>query len=196
MRPLLIATTNSGKFKEFEALLASKFICEPLPKEIPTVVEDGKNYFENAFKKAEGYFLRLGKPVLADDSGIEVDALEGLPGLDSANYGGANLSWPERWDYLYKNLNASRNKSRAARFRCVLCYYDGKNPPQYFEATTEGNIAQESEGAGGFGYDPIFWSQELGKTLGEATPEEKALVSHRARATQKFLDWLTTHKDS
>ena len=140
--------------------------------------------------------MKLGKAVLADDSGLEVDALDGLPGLDSANYGGVDISWPERWNYLFKNIDASRNKQRAARFRCVLCYYDGKNPPQYFEATTEGQIADGPKGIGGFGYDPIFWSSELGKTLGEASAEEKALVSHRARATKKFLEWVTTHNDS
>lgn len=189
MKSLLIATSNLGKLKEFKGLLGTQFVCESLPPETPTVLEDGRTYRENALKKAKGYFEIFRKPILSDDSGLEIDILKGAPGVDSAIYGGEGLTWPERWKFLYEELDKAKAIKSTARFRCVLCYYDGANSGQFFEATTEGHISLRPEGNQGFGYDPIFYSLELGKTLGEATVEEKAKVSHRARAVQKFLTW-------
>jgi len=188
--PLLVATSNPGKLKEFSQLLRPMFLCESLPPNTFPVLEDGKTYRENALKKAEGYFKRFNKPVLSDDSGLEIDALGGAPGVDSAIYGGESISWPARWDFLYQQLGDLRQTNPLARFRCVLCYYDGVNPPRLFEATTEGHINSKPKGTGGFGYDPIFYSRELGKTLGEAGSDEKALISHRARAVKKFIDFI------
>lgn len=189
MKSLLIATSNLGKLKEFKGLLGAQFVCESLPPETPVVVEDGKTYRENALKKAKGYFEMVKKPILSDDSGLEIDILKGAPGVDSAVYGGEGLTWSERWNFLYGELNKAKAINPTARFRCVLCYYDGVNSGQFFEATTEGHISPHPEGNQGFGYDPVFYSSELGKTLGEATAEEKAKVSHRARAVHKFLSW-------
>lgn len=193
MNRLLIATSNQGKFREFQSLLASTFLCEPLPQNTAVVLEDGKTYRENALKKARGYYEAFARPVLADDSGIEVDALGGAPGVNSATFGGEDLSWPERWNHLFQKLTPFSPTERVARFRCVLCYYDGKNDPQFFEGTTEGYIAHSAVGTRGFGYDPIFYSKDLGKTLGEADSKEKDCVSHRARAVERFLDWF--HKN-
>jgi XTP/dITP diphosphohydrolase len=187
---LLIATSNQGKFKEFQSLLASTFLCEPLPPNTPVVLEDGKTYRENALKKARGYYEMFAGPVLADDSGIEVDGLGGAPGVDSATFGGKDLSWPERWNHLFQKLTQLSPTERAARFRCVLCYYDGSNPPQFFEGTTEGYIAHSAAGTQGFGYGPIFYSIDLGRTLGEADSIDKDRVSHRARAVKSFLEWF------
>jgi len=193
LKSLLVATSNSGKLKEFNGLLNSKFICESLPPQTPVVVEDGKTYCENALKKAKGYFEVFRKPILSDDSGLEIDVLKGAPGVDSAIYGGEDLAWPERWKFLYDELDKVKAIKPTARFRCVLCYYDGVNSAQFFEATTEGHISTHPKGNQGFGYDPIFYSSELEKTLGEATAEEKAKVSHRARAVRKFLSWINNN---
>ena len=193
MKPLLIATSNPGKFREFAELLSSVFHCESLPENTPTAIEDGKTYQENALKKAEHYFRIFKKPVLTDDSGLEVDLLNGAPGIDSATFGGEKISWPERWDFLYQQLRKVGGNRSAARFRCLLCYFDGMDEPRFFEATTEGYIASVPQGGHGFGYDPIFYSSELGKTLGQASTVEKGSVSHRARAAEKFLDWFTNN---
>jgi len=190
LKSLLVATTNTGKFQEFSDLLKSVFRCSTLPKETPLVVEDGTTYKENALKKAKEYFERFKVPVLSDDSGLEIDVLGGAPGVFSANFGGESLSWPDRWNFLYNQLGNKRLSNPSARFRCVLCYYDGVNAPQFFEATTEGSISPTPQGSGGFGYDPIFFSSDLRKSLGEATLPEKSSVSHRARATKKFLEFI------
>lgn len=191
MIPLLVATSNPGKLKEFKGLLSSKFLCDPLPPQTPIVVEDGTTYRENALKKAKGYFEKFQRAVLSDDSGLEVDSLQGAPGVDSATYGGENLTWPQRWALLNERLEAIAKDPPTARFRCVLCYYDGVGPAHFFEGTTEGTISLLPKGTEGFGYDPIFYSSELKKTLGEALPSEKARVSHRARAVSKFLTWAS-----
>lgn len=193
MKNLLIATSNLGKFKEFESLLSPVFVCEPLPPKTPAPIEDGNTYRENAKKKAEAYFTIFRKPVLADDSGLEVDALGGAPGVDSADFGGEQISWQQRWDYLYQQLKKVEATQSPARFRCVLCYFDGIDKPHFFEATTEGYIASSPSGNQGFGYDPIFYSTDLLKTLGEASSAEKGRISHRARATQRFLDWFNNN---
>ncbi|MCX6102400.1 MAG: RdgB/HAM1 family non-canonical purine NTP pyrophosphatase [Proteobacteria bacterium] len=191
MISLLVATSNPGKLKEFKGLLSAKFLCVPLPLHTPVVVEDGTTYRENALKKAKGYFEIFQSAVLSDDSGLEVDSLQGAPGVDSATYGGENLTWPQRWALLNERLEAIAKAPSTARFRCVLCYYDGMGPAHFFEGTTEGTISLLPKGTEGFGYDPIFYSSELKKTLGEALPSEKARVSHRARAVSKFLTWAS-----
>lgn len=188
---LLLATTNRGKIREFQTLIGSRFQClNPSDfddKPIPQVEENGKTYSENALKKASEFHVVFDLPVLADDSGLEIDALGGKPGLHSARFGGEDLAWPERWKKVYESLSRFPQSEWTARFRCYLCYYDGKNPPLYFEGTCEGSIHPEPRGSQGFGYDPIFFSKLLGKTLGEASDEEKQSVSHRAEATRNFL---------
>ena len=190
MKSLLVATTNAGKFQEFSELLKPVFRCSTLSKDTPLVVEDGTTYKENALKKAKEYFERFKVPVLSDDSGLEVDVLGGAPGVSSAIFGGESLSWPDRWNFLYTQLGEHRLLRPSARFRCVLCYYDGVSSPRFFEATTEGCISPSPVGSSGFGYDPIFFSADLGKSLGEASLHEKGSVSHRARAAKKFLDFI------
>lgn len=189
MKPtLLLATENQGKLKEFRSFLGVSFHCLSPHGKIE-IIEDGTTYFENALKKAVGYFTALKVPVLSDDSGLEVDALNGAPGVFSARFGGEGISWPERWGYLHKALSSSPLERWTARFRCVLCYYDGKTVPVFFEGVTEGRIVSEPKGGKGFGYDPIFHSSVLKKTFAEATDEEKSRVSHRAEAIRVFLEW-------
>ena len=193
MNSLLIATTNAGKLKEFQGLLRGHFQCEPLPAHVVAVVEDGKTYQENVLKKAKGYFELFKRPVLADDSGLELDCLNGAPGIDSAHYGGEKLTWKERWNFLFQELASLGISRPKARFRCVLCYYDGVVPPLFFEATTDGYIAQGPLGTEGFGYDPVFIPEGFELTAAELEPEVKNALSHRATAVSALMEYLKTN---
>jgi len=195
MAALFLATGNLGKVAEFQRLLGGGLtLSHPKKAEFqntkpPTVVEDADTYYENALKKAMRYYETYRLPVLADDSGLEVDVLKGGPGVHSAVYGGEKLSWAERWDVLWKALRPFPESTWTARFRTVLCYYDGVRPPVYFEGTTEGRIRSTAKGGEGFGYDPLFHSDPLGRSFGEASAEEKSRVSHRAAAVREFVKW-------
>lgn len=191
----LIATSNRGKVREFKKLVGTQLqfftptdptILERVPK-APKVAEDGNTYFENGLAKALRYYETYRMPVLSDDSGLEVDCLDGGPGVHSAVYGGENLSPAERWAHL---LTAIRKSGAAqpwsARFRCVLCYFDGKNTPWFVQGVCEGRILPEPVGTEGFGYDPLFWSEDLKMGFGSATEEQKNPVSHRGRAIKAF----------
>ncbi len=186
---ILLATSNSGKIREMKSLLGSQFICR-VPSEFkakaPDVEEDGTTYSANAEKKARAFYAVYQIPVLSDDSGLEVDALSGAPGVISARYGGEKISWPERWAYLHRALAPHPVSQWTACFRCVLCYFTGTEPPRFFEGVCEGRILEKPLGAEGFGYDPLFYSTDLQKGFGVATESEKAKVSHRARACAEF----------
>ncbi len=188
MKSLLVATTNAGKLVELKKLLSPPFELTSLDSTAPVVIEDGNTYEQNAEKKARGYFNHYQVPILSDDSGIEVDILGKRPGVDSAIYGGENLSWKQRWDLLYSELKPFPKESWTARFRCILCYFDG-GTPRFFEGKVEGFISTSPSGTHGFGYDPIFFSTDLKRGFGDATPEEKDRVSHRARAVLSFKEW-------
>ncbi|NDD53328.1 RdgB/HAM1 family non-canonical purine NTP pyrophosphatase [bacterium] len=190
MTPLLIATQNRGKLKEFESLLCGTLKTVMADERAPQVDENGATYAENAFKKAKAFQEVYKCPVLSDDSGLEIDVLNGAPGLWSARFGGENISWEERFQKLYQLLAPYPQKAWSARFRCVLCLILPNQEPVYFEGLCEGQIDGAPKGHGGFGYDPIFYSKQLGKSLGEANPAEKALVSHRAQAVQALLEWI------
>ncbi len=170
-------------------LLGARFECVPAVNP-PDVVEDGHTYYENALKKAIAFQKVYGVPVLADDSGLELDPLDGAPGVFSARFGGEKISWPDRWKHMYEKLAPFPRDRWTARFRAVLCYYDGKSVPVFFEGTTEGRIHPGPAGEKGFGYDPIFFSTALGRTFGEAPSADKDRVSHRAVAARKFLEWI------
>lgn len=205
-RPLVLATSNQGKAAEFRRLLGPSVtlvtlaeVAANVGKPPPEVEETGESYYENALVKALRYFAYAKSmstdggpfPVLADDSGLELDALGGLPGVYSARFGGEDLSWPARWQHLQDELQTTGTGPWPARFRCVLCYYDGVRPPVFFEGTTEGSVIPAAKGTSGFGYDPIFYSDALGSTFGEASDEKKDTVSHRARALQAFAASLS-----
>ncbi len=196
MPQLLIATENLGKLKEFQEIFGDSVTClatsDPkLARKQPVhVVEDGETYFENALKKALAYHRGFRAPVLADDSGIEVDVLGGAPGVFSARFGGEEIPWPDRWKLLLSKMAPFSKEAWTARFRCVLCFYDGQGVPVFFEGTTEGIIQEQAKGKHGFGYDPLFYSPTLKKTFAEATPTEKHRLSHRAVACREFLQWF------
>ncbi|MCB0403840.1 MAG: RdgB/HAM1 family non-canonical purine NTP pyrophosphatase [Bdellovibrionales bacterium] len=189
---LLIATTNKGKLDEFKLYLKGVVECsgsgEPLDVE-----EDGTTYWENALKKALRFYETFQRPVLADDSGLEVDVLGGAPGVYSARYGGADLTWEDRWAYLYSKIEATGAIGpHTGAFVCVLCYYDGLNPPVFFQGKASGQVVQPPRGNGGFGYDPIFESRLLRKTFAELSAKEKQTASHRGEALRQFSVWWKT----
>ncbi len=204
MNQLLIATNNQGKIKEFHELLDDLNIDLVTPSQIGLdldVLEDGKTYAENAVKKAAAFAQASGLISLADDSGLEVDALDGAPGLYSARYGspdGNKLSDKERRKYLIGKLQ-DKPRPWTARFRAVIAIATPSNVTlrssqsdslgatniQIFEGICEGEIIPKERGAGGFGYDPIFLLPEMGKTMAELSMDEKNRLSHRARAVMK-----------
>jgi XTP/dITP diphosphohydrolase len=192
MRKLLIATNNRGKLAEYLELL------KDLPFELTWPEKEGLklkveektgSYQENAIAKAVTWAKATGLITLADDSGLEVDALGGAPGPVSARYGGLETD-RERYELLLKKMEGIPWPQRTARFRCVIAiaYPDGE--VHTFEGVMEGLIALEPKGEHGFGYDPVFFLPELGKTVAQLTLEEKNRLSHRAQAARKARDFL------
>jgi XTP/dITP diphosphohydrolase len=199
--PMLIATNNQGKVKELQDLLKDTGIELITPAQIDLdldVIEDGQTYAENATKKALAFAQASGLISLADDSGLEVDALEGGPGLYSARYGfrdGKKLSDKDRREFLIQNLQ-DKPRPWAARFHATIAIAVPNGGTYLTEGFCEGEIIPQERGAGGFGYDPIFLLSELGKTMAELAMEEKNHLSHRARAVMKaklFLEMLFAH---
>jgi XTP/dITP diphosphohydrolase len=206
MHKLLIATNNQGKIKELHELLTGMDVELVTPSQIGLdldVIEDGLTYAENATKKAVAFAQASGLISLADDSGLEADALNGEPGLYSARYGsdslplnsqnmggagGGRLSDAERRKYLISKLQ-DKPRPWTARFRAVIAIAkDGD--VQLSEGICEGEIIPEERGTGGFGYDPIFLLPDLGKTMAELSMEQKNRLSHRARAVMNAKEML------
>jgi XTP/dITP diphosphohydrolase len=187
MKQLLIATNNKGKIKELHDLLKDTGIELITPSQINLdldVVEDGQTYAENAAKKAVAFAQASGLISLADDSGLEVDALDGAPGLYSARYGSSNggkLSDAERRAFLIRNLQ-DMPRPWTGRFHATIAVAVPNGKTQLAEGFCEGEIIPEERGTGGFGYDPVFLLSELRKTMAELSMEEKNRLSHRARA--------------
>jgi len=182
---IVLATHNPGKRREWVELLAGLRVDVVLPEEIgisSEVAETGTTYRENAFLKAHALADASGLPALADDSGLEVDALDGAPGIRSARFHPG--SDEVRYLALLKALEGVPAESRGARFRCVaaLVLPDGREFST--EGVFEGRIDTVASGDGGFGYDPVFFVPEAGKTMAELTAAEKNRISHRARAAQ------------
>ncbi|MBM2827336.1 MAG: hypothetical protein HW403_1400 [Dehalococcoidia bacterium] len=190
---LLIATGNRGKLQEYRALLNGvPFELTDLQQEKIDidVAEEGSTFEENALTKARAYAEASGLLTVADDSGLEVDALGGEPGVYSARYGGSGLSDEDRVRHLLDTLKDVPKEKRTARFRCVIVVQEPSGTPHIFEGTCEGVIAFETRGSNGFGYDPVFYFPELGATMAELPEAEKNRVSHRGRAVQIALPFL------
>ncbi|HLV11987.1 MAG TPA: RdgB/HAM1 family non-canonical purine NTP pyrophosphatase [Trueperaceae bacterium] len=192
---VVIATANPGKLREFKDAL-SRLELDLLSLEDVGIdrlpEETGASYVENALLKAGFVALRSGLPTLADDSGLEVDALGGRPGVLSARYGGERLTEGERTAHLLDEVKDVPRKARGATFRCVVVLATPGGEVATFEGETRGELTFGPRGENGFGYDPVFLSAELGKTFGEATTAEKRAVSHRGRALKAFLEWART----
>jgi XTP/dITP diphosphohydrolase len=190
---IVLASNNPGKLREFrEALSGTGLELVAMAavglRELPK--ETGFSYAENTLLKAAAAALDSGLPALADDSGLEVEALLGAPGLYSARFGGEGLSDAERIAYLLSRLKETPREARAARFVSVIALAMPSGTFEVFEGSCLGTILLGPHGDGGFGYDPVFYSPELGKTFAEADLAEKQQVSHRGRALAQLVAWL------
>ncbi|GAB4320954.1 MAG: XTP/dITP diphosphatase [Candidatus Zixiibacteriota bacterium] len=190
---ILLATHNRHKVAEIRAILSG------LPYEIldasaidspPDPEETGSTMEENAIIKAKAFYEVSGLWSLADDSGLEIDALGGDPGVRSARYAGPGCTFADNNRKVLRLMNGVPEYRRGARFRCVAALAMGPDTVRLFEGTVEGRIIEEARGTEGFGYDPIFFSPELGHTFAEATPDEKNRISHRGRAFRAVAEYL------
>ena len=188
MDRIVVASANAGKIREIASLLKGVKVLGYKDLGLDFDVEEtGNTFFENALIKARAVYNKTGIPVLSDDSGLEVFALNGAPGIYSARYSAEHTDDAN----IKKLLEELRDKdNREARFSCCMVYYDGKRIITE-TGTTEGEILKEKQGNGGFGYDPVFYSYDLKKCFGVSTPEEKNSVSHRSRALAKIIKRVT-----
>ena len=191
---LVIATTNKGKLREIQQLLKDLGVSVMSLADFhgyPNVIEDGKTFRENALKKAREISAFTGKPSLADDSGLMVDALGGEPGVYSARYSGKDADDLKNNSKLLRKMRDVPDAGRGAQFVCVmaLVFPDGKE--KVVSGLVRGRITREPRGPGGFGYDPLFYYSRARMTFAEMGPEEKNKVSHRARALKKIRETLT-----
>jgi XTP/dITP diphosphohydrolase len=200
MKHVLIATSNPGKVRDFAGAAAAFGIeVQTIPNfaALPTVVEDGVTFEANARKKAEGYSRAVpGEIVIADDSGLEVDALGAAPGVHSARYAAdePHLAESNSDDELnnaklIREIRRVPAEKRTGRFVCAIAAARDGNTLGVFEGKAEGIILGAPRGANGFGYDPLFYFPQIGKTFAELSAEEKAQYSHRGAAFRKFLEW-------
>jgi XTP/dITP diphosphohydrolase len=193
---LLIATGNAGKLREICTLLGdfplTLLSLADFPR-IEKVAEIGSTFAENAALKALGYAQESGVLTLADDSGLEVDALAGAPGVRSARYLGENVSYADRISALLKALKDVENDKRSARFVCALVIASSNQEILYTtQATCEGRIADAPRGSFGFGYDPVFMPHGFSQTFGELSADIKNEISHRGRALMKARQFIAS----
>lgn len=186
MERLLVATRNSGKVIEYAEMLAALDVSWLSLDDVGVtkdVEETGDSFLANAVLKAKAYAAMTGLLTLADDSGLEVDVLDGAPGIYTARYGGPGLTSVQRYQYLLHNMNAVPWERRSGRFRCVIAIA-AKNGQLLAnaEGICEGMIAEQPSGDGGFGYDPVFYLPDQGKTMAQLPSPEKHAISHRGRA--------------
>ncbi len=182
----IVATRNPHKLEELNAIIKNNISIDLLPKNFPPIDEPFSTLEANAWAKAHKAWYFLKKPVIAEDTGLEIDALGGKPGVHTARYGGDNLTISQRRQLVLKQLEDITN--RKARFRTVLVAII-QGIPHFFEGVIEGKIAKEESGSGGFGYDPIFVPNGYDQTFAELPTEVKNEISHRARAVRKFLEF-------
>lgn len=200
IKRVLIATSNPGKLRDFSGVaepLGIQIACIPNFSSLPTVIEDGLTFEANARKKANSYSLHdPGELVLADDSGLEVDALGRAPGVHSARYAAEEPHLAEEnTDDDANNARLIREianispEKRSGRFVCVIAAARDGQTLEVFRGQAEGMILDKPQGLNGFGYDPLFYFPDIGKTFAELTAVEKARYSHRGAAFRKFLEW-------
>lgn len=184
MEKIVVASSNPGKLKEISAILKDHQVVPQSEFAIADAAETGLTFVENAIIKARNAALHSGLPALADDSGLEVDALGGAPGVYSARYAGAGASDADNLNKLLSDMTDVDKDLRSARFRCVLVLLRSASDPSPLiaEGVWEGAIRCQPKGTNGFGYDPIFWVPEYDCTSAELAPEVKNALSHRAQA--------------
>jgi XTP/dITP diphosphohydrolase len=193
LKKILFASRNRGKIKEMQALLTECGVTlkslDDYP-DLPVIHEEGNSFLENAIKKARTIAELTGETVLADDSGLEVAALDGAPGIYSARYAGDSADDEKNIQKLLSDLEGVPPAEREAAFRCilVLCKPDGRY--RAFDGRWEGRIAEAPAGKGGFGYDPVFYLPEQDFTVAELPAGMKNRISHRAKAAEKLRVWF------
>jgi XTP/dITP diphosphohydrolase len=183
---LLLATRNAHKLRELERLLRTVSL-DPLPDGIPVPPEDGDSYAANALIKARAAARATGRTAIADDSGIEAEALQGAPGVRTARFAGEQATDAENLAKLHREAPAGTK----LRYVCVIAHVDPEGNEHLFEGTTDGTVSPEPRGTGGFGYDPLFVPDGDGRTMAELSDEEKDAISHRGRAARALEEWLT-----
>jgi XTP/dITP diphosphohydrolase len=191
MKKIVLASGNAGKVRELNHLL-SAFDIEIVPQtqfNIPEAIEDGLSFVENSIIKARHAAKLTGLPAIADDSGIEVDALNHAPGIYSARYSGEGANDQKNNAKMLHELSGIPEAQRTARYQCVLVFMrDSDDPmPIIAQGSLEGRILEASRGTGGFGYDPLFWLPDHGCAAAEISLEEKNKISHRAKAMQALV---------
>ncbi len=192
-RRVVLATGNPGKLRELQRLLGAAFDLVPQTElNICAVEETGSTFAENALLKARHAAAESGLPAIADDSGLEVDALDGAPGIRSARYAGVGASDDQNNKKLLKALGTRPARERGARFRSVIVYVRAANDlePLLGEGVWEGRILGAPRGSGGFGYDPLFLDETTGLTGGELEPDDKNRRSHRGQAARRLSELL------
>ncbi|MGA9288381.1 MAG: XTP/dITP diphosphatase [Anaerobacillus sp.] len=189
MRKLLIATKNEGKIQEFKRRFESaelKVISLLDLDEAPDVAETGSTFAENAVLKAEAIMRLTNQPVIADDSGLVIDALDGEPGVYSARYAGSDKDDEANIDKVLAEMKEVPEGERTASFQCLLAVAIPDQRTEVFSGSCDGQIAFERSGSYGFGYDSIFYLPSYGKTMAEISPEEKNAISHRGQAIDRL----------
>lgn len=190
-----VATQNAHKVQEISAILSPINVKSFLDLEnAPEVEENGNSYAENATIKAKALYDIVHEPVFADDSGLEVDALDGKPGIHSARFSGPDTNHARNVAKMLDVMKNVPDGKRTARFRCCIIYIDAEGESHEFNGTLEGSIAHECHGEGGFGYDPIFFLPERKCTIAELSGSEKNTISHRAFALEKLKDYFKSIK--
>jgi XTP/dITP diphosphohydrolase len=193
LKKIVLASRNRGKIEEIQTLLAESGVTlqslDDYPN-IPDIREDGNSFLDNALTKAKTIAKLTGETALADDSGLEVTALGGAPGIYSARYAGDSADDNKNILKLLSNLEGVPLEERVAAFRCILVLYRSDGHYYAFDGKWEGRIAEAPAGQGGFGYDPVFYLPEQGVTAAELPAEIKNRISHRAKAVEKLKIWL------
>ena len=181
-----IATSNAHKLEEFQEMLGADVEIKSFKdlKEPIDIVEDGKTFEENALIKARALYERVHEPVFADDSGLEVDAMDKAPGVYSARFMGEDTSYAIKNDFILRQVEG---KTRTARYVCAIAYVDGSEERVY-RGEVEGEISEKPIGSNGFGYDPIFYYPPYQTTLANVSDEKKHAISHRVIALRRFLE--------
>jgi XTP/dITP diphosphohydrolase len=188
MAALVLATKNAHKVRELARMLEGAADVEPLPDELTLPPETGTTFAENALIKARAAAAATGRAAIADDSGIEAEALGGAPGVYSARYAGPDATDRENLDKFRREVPAGS----AVRYVCVIAHVTPQGEEELFVGTCSGRMAHEERGERGFGYDPVFLpeSDHGGRTMAELSDAEKDAISHRGRAARNLLEWL------
>ena len=193
METVIIASTNQGKLKEFKELMKGLSVEVKSLKDFPEIgdiEENGASFAENAYIKAKAVFDATGCLSIADDSGLEVDALDGAPGIYSARYAGEEKNDTANNEKLLSEMNVVSDENRGAQFHCAIVAIDQNGTRYDAEGIVRGHILRAPQGENGFGYDPLFYIEEFGRATAELSMDEKNKISHRGKAVRQIVEIL------